>query len=148
MISGRAVVASVTSMVICAGVAGYAILVARPMVGVIALLSGVTIACLTIFRLARSIDVRDDPTGPPLSDRVADSRLAAENRLLRATNADLRAVQAAIAQGFDLVDDLTAGELRLLVERAGGDLVSLVDESVETDAEWCPERPPGGSDVA
>jgi hypothetical protein len=73
-----------------------------------------------------------------LDEALADSERARDeldvaNQRLQRTNAELRTLQLAVAQGFNLIDERTQGRLRDLIEQAGDDLISLVDETLVDD---------------
>jgi hypothetical protein len=53
--------------------------------------------------------------------------LRVANEKLCASNADLRRMQLAVAEGFDALDAWTEGRLREMVEEAGDELAALVD---------------------
>ena len=61
----------------------------------------------------------------------ARARLDMDNAKLQQTNAGLRTVQIAVAQGFNLIDERTQGRLREIVEESGDALAALVDETLE-----------------
>ena len=67
------------------------------------------------------------------SERARDELHVANERLQR-TNAELRTLQIAVAQGFNLIDERTQGRLRELIEEAGDDLAALVDGRSTTEA--------------
>ena len=60
---------------------------------------------------------------------VAD--LLAVNEELRRSNANLRRLRQATADGLELLDRQTNGQLRLLVDQASDELAALVDRVVE-----------------
>jgi hypothetical protein len=65
----------------------------------------------------------------------------ANERLLR-TNANLRMLQIAVGQGFNLIDERTQGRLRQIVEEAGDHLAALVSEThLDDDQETSITRP-------
>jgi hypothetical protein len=61
--------------------------------------------------------------------------LEVENAELRRHNADLQAEHAAIFDGFEWVDERTAGRLRALLEAAGLELADLADMVLDDDEE-------------
>jgi hypothetical protein len=66
------------------------------------------------------------------SEQARDELYSANEKLQR-TNADLRALQIAVAQGFSLIDERTRGRLREVVEQAGAELAALVDETLDEE---------------
>jgi hypothetical protein len=66
------------------------------------------------------------------SERARDELYSANEKLQR-TNADLRTLQIAVAQGFSLIDERTRGHLREVVEQAGAELAALVDETLDEE---------------
>jgi hypothetical protein len=76
---------------------------------------------------ARSSELLDDALVE--SERARDA-LNISNEVLQRKNAELRTLQIAVAQGFNVIDERTQGQLRELIEQGGDDLVALVDETV------------------
>jgi hypothetical protein len=68
------------------------------------------------------------------SERARDELHFANERLHR-RNADLRALQLAVVQGFDFINERTQGRLKELVEEAGDEFAALVDEALEGPTE-------------
>jgi hypothetical protein len=66
------------------------------------------------------------------SEQARDELYSANEKLQR-TNADLRTLQIAVAQGFSLIDERTRGRLREVVEQAGAELAALVDETLDEE---------------
>jgi hypothetical protein len=61
--------------------------------------------------------------------------LELENAELRRRHAALEAREAAVADGFDWVDEQTAGRLRALLDAAGLELADLADIVLDDDEE-------------
>lgn len=61
----------------------------------------------------------------------ARAELLVANEKLRRSNANLRRLHLAVAQGFDVLDERTEGRLRELVEQAGDELAELVDLALD-----------------
>ena len=117
------------------GVASYGLLTDRKSVEIIGLVASVGIAVAMALRADDSISAAKRSSA--LLDRaLVDSRRAHDelniaNERLQRTNAELRTLQVAVAQGFNLIDERTQGRLRELVEEAGNDLAALVDENFD-----------------
>ena len=116
------------------GVATYGFITARETVAVIGVTASAAIALAMAFRAqdalrtgARSSKLLDDALVE--SERARDA-LNLANELLQRKNAELRTLQVAVAQGFNVIDERTQGRLRELIEQAGDDLAALVDETV------------------
>ena len=116
------------------GVAAYGFVTGRETVAIIGVAASAAIAVAMAFRAqdairsaARSSELLDDALLQ--SERARDALNLANERLQR-KNAELRTLQIAVAQGFNLIDERTQGRLRELIEQAGDDLVALVDETV------------------
>ena len=65
----------------------------------------------------------------------ARAELRLSNERLQRRNADLRAFQLAVVQGFDVIDARTQGRLKELVEEAGDELAALVDDALADPTE-------------
>jgi hypothetical protein len=116
------------------GVAAYGFITARETVAIIGVATSAAIAVAMAFRAqdairtaARSSELLDDALVE--SERARDA-LNLSNELLQRKNAELRTLQIAVAQGFNVIDERTQGQLRELIEQAGDDLVALVDETL------------------
>jgi len=64
------------------------------------------------------------------AERARDEILITNERLQR-RNAELQALELAVEEGFDWIDERTQGRLRDLVEEAGDELAALVDEMLD-----------------
>ena len=62
---------------------------------------------------------------------VARYELEVENAELERRNADLETERAAIVDGFDWIDEQSAGRLRKLLEAAGLEVADLVDMALD-----------------
>jgi len=116
------------------GVAAYGFITARETVAIIGVAASAAIAVAMAFRAqdairtaARSSELLDDALVE--SERARDA-LNLSNEVLQRKNAELRTLQIAVAQGFNVIDERTQGQLRELIEQAGDDLVALVDETL------------------
>ncbi len=116
------------------GVAAYGFITAHETVAIIGVAASAAIAVAMAFRAqdalrtgAHSSKVLDDALVE--SERARDA-LNLANELLQRKNAELRTLQIAVAQGFNVIDERTQGRLRELIEQAGDDLAALVDETV------------------
>jgi hypothetical protein len=118
------------------GVAVYGLVTDRPMIETVGLVASAAIAAAMALRARDSIGAAER-SSELLDQALAESERARNdldiaNAKLQRANADLRTLQIAVAQGFNLIDERTHGRLRELVEEAGDDLAALVDETVET----------------
>lgn len=119
------------------GVATYGLLTDRVSVTMVGLAASVTIAVAMALRARDSIRTAERSSelldgALAESERVRDDLHIANEKLQR-TNASLRTLQIAVAQGFNLIDERTQGRLRELVEEAGDDLAALVDETLDDE---------------
>jgi hypothetical protein len=99
------------------GVATYGLLADRRGVALVAVAASLAIAVAIAVRARSS-----------LHERVELDRA---NASLQQTNAGLRAVNVAVTEGFNLIDDRTQGRLRELVEQTGDDLAAIVAERLD-----------------
>lgn len=117
------------------GVTAYGVTNGLPAVALVGVLSSVTIAVAMVYRAHRSL--RTAELSSVLLETVlaeserARTQLDTENAKLQRTNAGLRTIQLAVAQGFDLIDERTQGRLRKIVEESGDALAALVDEALD-----------------
>ncbi len=133
--SRAALLVTLVAIVMTLGVATYALLSDRRNVALIAVAASVAIAVAmatrardTLRTAEHSSEMLDDVLVE--SERTQDELHLANSRL-RDANAELRTLQLAVAQGFNLIDERTQGRLRELVQEAGDDLAALVDESID-----------------
>jgi hypothetical protein len=131
---GAALYLTLVAIGVTFGVATYGFITARETVAVIGVAASAAIAVAMAFRAqdalrtgAHSSELLDDALLQ--SERARDALNLANERLQR-KNAELRTLQIAVAQGFNLIDERTQGRLRELIEQAGDDLVALFDETV------------------
>ena len=85
----------------------------------------------SIRKAERSSELRESALAE--SERARDDLRIANEKLQR-TNASLRTLHIAVAQGFNLIDERTQGRLRDLVEEAGDDLAALVAETLDDES--------------
>jgi hypothetical protein len=133
--SRAALLVTLVAIVLTLGVATYALLSDRRNVALVAVGASVAIAVAMAMRARdtlrtaeRSSEMLDDVLVE--SERTQDELHLANSRL-RNANAELRTLQLAVAQGFNLIDERTQGRLRELVQEAGDDLAALVDETID-----------------
>jgi hypothetical protein len=133
--SRAALLVTLVAIVLTLGVATYALLGDRRNVALIAVGASVAIAVAmatrardTLRTAERSSEMLDEVLVE--SERTQDELHVANSRL-RNANAELRTLQLAVAQGFNLIDERTQGRLRELVQEAGDDLAALVDETID-----------------
>jgi hypothetical protein len=119
------------------GVATYGLIGERRSVALIGIATSVAIAIAMVCRARdslrtaeRSSELLDSVLAE--SERTMD-KLHRANASLQRKNVELRTLQLAVAQGFNLIDERTKGRLRELVEQAGDDLAALVEETFEVD---------------
>jgi hypothetical protein len=98
---------------------------------VLAIAMGV-ITQTTIWAGRRTCDALDRALSRSESAR---EELRVANERLQRRNAQLQAVQLAVEDGFDWIDERTQGRLRELVEEAGDELAALVDEALDEPTE-------------
>jgi hypothetical protein len=63
----------------------------------------------------------------------AREELRLANERLQRRNADLQALQLAVAQGLEVINERTQGRLQELVEEAGDELAGLVDDALDDE---------------
>jgi hypothetical protein len=117
------------------GVATYGLMGDRRNVALIGIATSVAIAIAMVCRARdslrtaeRSSELLDSVLAE--SERTRDALHHANTRLQR-KNAELRTLQLAVAQGFNLIDERTQGRLREIVEEAGDDLAALIEETLD-----------------
>ena len=131
----RALLVTMLSIALTLGVATYGLVTDRRTIALTGLLAGIAIAIAMALRARASVRIAE--LSSELLDRVlaesqhAREELHAANARLQRTNANLRTLQIAVAQGFNLIDERTQGRLRELVEHAGDDLAALVEETLD-----------------
>lgn len=119
------------------GVAVDGLITDRAGVTIVGLATGITIAVTMGVRARDSIRMAER-SSELLDSALAESERARDelrlaNEKLQRTNASLRTLHIAVAQGFNLIDERTQGRLRGLVEEAGDDLAALVAETVDDE---------------
>jgi hypothetical protein len=131
----RALLVTMLSIALTLGVATYGLVTDRRTIALTGLLAGIAIAIAMALRARASVRIAE--LSSELLDKVlaesqrAREELHAANARLQRTNANLRTLQIAVAQGFNLIDERTQGRLRELVEHAGDDLAALVEETLD-----------------
>lgn len=121
------------------GVATYGVVTNRTNAATVGLAGTAVTAVAMAFSAGDSI--RTGERSCELLDRaLAESERARDelhvaNAKLQRRNADLRALQLAVVQGFDLIDERTQGRLQELVEEAGDEFAALVDEALDGPTE-------------
>jgi hypothetical protein len=133
--SRPALLVTLLAITLTLGVAVYALVGDRRNVALIAVAASVAIAASMVTRARDSLRTAEQSsemldTVLAESERTRDELRVANSRLQQ-TNAELRTLQLAIAQGFNLIDERTQGRLRELVQQAGDDLAALVDETID-----------------
>jgi hypothetical protein len=119
------------------GVAVDGLITDRAGVTIVGLATSITIAVTMGVRARDSIRMAER-SSELLDSALAESERARDelrlaNEKLQRTNASLRTLHIAVAQGFNLIDERTQGRLRGLVEEAGDDLAALVAETVDDE---------------
>lgn len=119
------------------GVAANGLITDRAGVTIVGLSTSITIAVTMGVRARDSIRMAER-SSELLDSALAESERARDelrlaNEKLQRTNASLRTLHIAVAQGFNLIDERTQGRLRGLVEEAGDDLAALVAETVDDE---------------
>jgi hypothetical protein len=119
------------------GVAVDGLITDRAGVTIVGLATSITIAVTMGVRARDSIRMAER-SSELLNSALAESERAQNelrlaNEKLQRTNASLRTLHIAVAQGFNLIDERTQGRLRGLVEEAGDDLAALVAETVDDE---------------
>jgi hypothetical protein len=117
------------------GVAAYGLFGERRGVALVGITTSVAIAIAMVCRARDSLRTAEQ-SSELLDSVLAESertrdKLHRANAQLQKTNAELRTLQLAVAQGFNLIDERTQGRLRELVQQAGDDLAALVDETLD-----------------
>jgi hypothetical protein len=122
---------TLTAILLTLGATTYGVVTGRGTVALAGLVTSVVITALRARDSRRSAERSSELLNTALaeSERMRGNLEHANDRLLR-TNANLRTLQIAVAQGFNLIDERTQGRLRQLVEEAGDDLAALVDETL------------------
>jgi hypothetical protein len=133
--SRAALLVTFLAITLSLAVATYGLMGGRRAVALIGVATSAAIATSMVFRARDS--VRTAERSAELLDSVlveserTRDELHLANSELRKTNADLRTLQIAVAQGFQVIDERTQGRLRALVEEAGHDLAALVEEGLD-----------------
>jgi hypothetical protein len=122
---------TLTATVLTLGTTTYAVVTGQATLALAGLLTSVVITALHVRDSIHSAERSSHLLTRALaeSERVRGDLQLANEQLLR-TNANLRTLQIAVAQGFNLIDERTRGRLRRIVEEAGDDLAALVEETL------------------
>jgi hypothetical protein len=125
---------TLTAILLTLGVTSYGLVTEHSTVALAGLISSVVITAIRALNSVRSAERSSQLLNRALaeSEGMRSELEVANERLLR-TNANLRMLQIAVAQGFNLIDERTQGRLRQIVEEAGDDLAALVSETLVDD---------------
>jgi uncharacterized membrane protein YraQ (UPF0718 family) len=130
-----ALLVSLVAITLTLGVATYGLLGDRRNVALAGIVASLLIAIAMVARARDSLRTAERAAelldGAILESERARDELHAANAQLRKTNADQLVTQLAVAQAFNLIDERTQGQLREVVEQAGGDLAALVEETLD-----------------
>jgi hypothetical protein len=133
--SRAALLVSLIAIALTLGVATYGLIGDRRSVALIGLTTSLLIAMAMVARARDSLKSAEHAAelldGAVIEAERARDELHAANAQLQKANADQLVTQLAVAQAFNLIDERTHGELRKVVEQAGGDLAALVEESLD-----------------
>jgi hypothetical protein len=118
-------------IIVAVGVTGYAVAASDDILAAIGL-AGIALTAMAIGLGARAsmrrLALRCEALGRARAEiEFARYELEVENAELERRNADLEAEHAAIVDGFDWIDERSAGRLRKLLEAAGLEVADLVD---------------------
>src|SRR6266496_4360367 len=121
-------------VILALGVTGYAVAANDDILAAIGL-AGIALTAMAIGLGARAsmrrLALRCEALGRARAEaEFARYELEVENAELERRNADLEAERAAVVDGFDWIDEQTAGRLRNLLEAAGVELADLADMGV------------------
>jgi Flp pilus assembly protein TadB len=109
------------ALAVAVAVAAYGIETERAGVAIIGLAASALVALVMALGVRRS-------------ERACQELHRASERLRR-RNAELDAFQAAVVQGFALIDERTHGRLSELVEEAGDEFAELIDDALDDPSE-------------
>jgi len=129
-----ALLAAELLVVLALGVTGYAVAANDDILAAIGLAGiAVTMAIVLGARASmRRLALRCEALGRARAEaEFARYELEVENAELERRNADLEAERAAIVDGFDWIDEQSAGRLRKLLEAAGLEVADLVDMALD-----------------
>ena len=130
-----ALLAAELLVVLALGVTGYAVAANDDILAAIGL-AGIALTAIAIGLCARAsmrrLALRCEALGRVRAEaECARYELEVENAELERRNADLEAERAAIVDGFDWIDEQSAGRLRKLLEAAGLEVADLVDMALD-----------------
>jgi hypothetical protein len=103
-------------------------------------LAATTLVAVTASAGARRSIRTEERSSEALVQALADSERARNelhlaNERLQRKNAELEALELAVREAFEWIDEQTQGRLRELVEEAGEDLAALVDDALDEPGE-------------
>lgn len=130
---------ALASIVSALAVAIYGVETGRKSVAMVGLAFTAFVAVVMAVRARTAI--RAEIRSREVCDRAlaksehARGELRLANERLQRRNADLQAFQLAVVQGFDVIDERTQGRLKELVEEAGDELATLVDDALDDPTE-------------
>jgi hypothetical protein len=130
-----ALLAAELLVVLALGVTGYGVAANDDILAAIGL-AGIALTAMAIGLGARAsrrrLALRCEALGRARAEaEFARYELEVENAELERRNADLEAERAAIVDGFDWIDEQSAGRLRKLLEAAGLEVADLVDMALD-----------------
>jgi hypothetical protein len=122
-------------IILAVGVTGYAVAANDDILAATGL-AGIALTAMAIGLGARAsmrrLALRCEALGRARAEaEFARYELEVENAELERRNADLEAERAAIVDGFDWIDEQSAGRLRKLLEAAGLEVADLVDMALD-----------------
>ena len=130
-----ALLAAELLVVLALGVTGYAVAANDDILAAIGL-AGIALTAMAIGLGARAsmrrLALRCEALGRARAEaEFARYEMEVENAELERRNADLETERAAIVDGFDWIDEQSAGRLRKLLEAAGLEVADLVDMALD-----------------
>jgi hypothetical protein len=133
--SRAALLVNLIAITLTLGVTTYGLIGNRRDVALIGIVTSLVIAFAMVARARDSLRTAESAAelldGAVLESERARDELHAANAQLRKANADQLVTQLAVAEAFNLIDERTEGQLRKIIEQAGGDLAALVEESLD-----------------
>ena len=127
--------ATLIAIALTLGVATWGVVTNRNSAAIVGLTAAAAAAVAMAFGARASI--REAAGTSEVLDRTlaeakrARDELLITNERLQRRNAELQALELAVEEGFDWIDERTQGRLRDLVEEAGDELAALVDEMLD-----------------
>src|SRR6266540_1782400 len=121
-----ALLAAELLVVLALGVTGYAVAANDD------ILAAIGLAGIALTAMAIGLGTRASMRRLALRcEALGRARAEVENAELERRNADLEAERAAIVDGFDWIDEQSAGRLRKLLEATGLEVADLVDMALD-----------------